>query len=66
MASRKAAKAPTNGQQERKGLATTVFIPSGMQTRLARFMLEKFAGRMHVRNQVILEALDAMLQKEGF
>ena len=49
-----------------KGVTTTVFLPESLQVRLAHYMVDKYAGQAHVRNSVILEALEAMLQKEGY
>ena len=49
-----------------KGVTTTVFLPESLQVRLAHYMVDIYAGQAHVRNRVILEALEAMLQKEGY
>lgn len=59
-------KAPRNGQERGKGAVTTVFLPEPIQQRLARYMFEKYAGRAHVRNKVLLEAIEEKLTREGY
>lgn len=48
------------------GINTSVFLPEKMHIRLTRYMMERFGGRMHMRNTIILEAIQEKLEKEGF
>jgi len=65
-ATTKATKKPGANGGRGKGVTTTVFLPESLQVRLAHYMVDKYAGQAHVRNRVILEALEAMLEKEGY
>jgi len=65
-ATTKATKKPGANGGRGKGVTTTVFLPESLQVRLAHYMVDKYTGQAHVRNRIILEALEAMLVKEGY
>lgn len=45
---------------------TAVYIPTDLETRLARYMLAKHPGRLNVRSLIIVDAIRDKLTKEGF
>lgn len=45
---------------------TTVYISPDLVARLGRYMLEQRAGKMHVRNQIIVDAIEEFLEREGY
>lgn len=45
---------------------TAVYLPGSLVERLGRFMLEKRAGKLHVRNQIIIDALTDYLTRHGY
>jgi hypothetical protein len=45
---------------------TVVYLTDDLTTRLARYMLAKYPGRLNVRNQIIVDAINDKLTKEGF
>lgn len=48
------------------GINTSVFLPEDIHLRLMHYMMERFQGRMHMRNTLILEMIEEKLKKEGF
>lgn len=45
---------------------TAVYLTSDIRARLGRYLLDKYAGQLNVRNRVILESIDEKLTKEGY
>jgi hypothetical protein len=44
----------------------TVYVSDELRLRLGRYLLDKYAGRFNVRNEVILGAIEEKLVKEGY
>lgn len=45
---------------------TAVYLPESIRARIARYIADKHAGKLNVRNDIILRALDELLTKEGY
>jgi hypothetical protein len=45
---------------------TVIYLPESLSVRVGRYMLYKYQGRMGMRNDFILEAIDEKLAKEGY
>ena len=44
----------------------SIYLPDALRIRLAKYMVEKFRGRLNSRNDIILDAIEDKLRKEGY
>jgi len=51
---------------EARPRSTLIYMNEDLIRRLGHFLQDKYAGKQHMRSQVVVAAVEQMLEKEGY